>query len=73
MKLTYKAIARMAGYRVTSEWRNDGPYYAVGNVKEMFKWHDVADGINHQGTTWATTEDAAWEMCCIENELIEVE
>ena len=73
MKLTYKAIARMAGYRITSEWRNDGPRYTLDNTKEMFKWYDIEDGSDSLVATWTLTEQEAWEMCCIENKLIEVE
>ncbi len=65
MKLTHKAIARMAGYRVESG------YESYPNLKLGFgvywKWHDVHTG------EWSlpyNDEHAAWKGCCETNGLI---
>lgn len=58
MKLTYKAIARMAGYRV----HYMGTYYM---------WIDIVgrdtDVSRHK------TEDEAYKYCCLDNLLVEGE
>ncbi len=59
-RLTHKAIARMAGYRVerSDTW--------------TFQYFDKDDPLNVSGFVYIS-EAAAWEACCIDNGLIIVE
>lgn len=69
MKLTHKAIARSAGYRVKSD------YVAVGRYtlhKLMFAYHENSDEEDCSGFVY-DTEEAAYKACCEDNQLIEEE
>jgi hypothetical protein len=60
MKLTHKAIARMAGYNIQS------PYFG------HYIWIDTQNCSVISYDTF-DTEEAAWQACCIYNDLVEGE
>lgn len=72
MKLTHKAIARAAGYRVTHEYRPVDYNNTAGNWKHFYRWYDVEFGID-LGSSWLESEEAAYKDCCIWNGLVEDE
>jgi len=73
MKLTHKAIARMAGYRVAEEYKwNNSTRYSP-QMQWMYKWYDVAEGEESCVSAWFDTEQDAWYACCTDNNLIEEE
>lgn len=68
--LSYKAIARMAGYRVGSEWRKTHPVDDFLMVLK-YKWHDIDDGIDSCVSCWYDSEQEAYKGCCYVNGLID--
>jgi hypothetical protein len=65
LKLSYKAIARMAGYRV--EYTN-GYFDRYDYIPGCFKWVD--DGTVIDSYDKYTTEEEAYKACCIDNGLV---
>jgi len=67
MKLTHKAIARMAGYRVEST------YASFPNRRLPYGFYHYWTEGDEKGTGRYECEQDAWITCCVENELIEEE
>lgn len=67
MKLTHKAIARMAGYRIVEGCME----FPNSNLKLDYyhRWVDPETG--QQGWPPHLNVEDAWKACCIQNELIE--
>ncbi len=65
MELTYKAIARMAGYRVCSNFASF-PHLEL----PWATYHHYSDVIEGYISDPFPTEYEAYKMCCIENGLV---
>jgi hypothetical protein len=64
IKLTHKAIARMAGYYVKQD---SGTQQSKPSSQHTYYWYDVMD----EGCTgwWWTKEDDAYYDCCVANNI----
>lgn len=72
MKLTHKAIARMAGYRVRVV-KNSNLGYPQRLLPSKYDWISVIGYEEEISNNLYDTEQEAWKACCIENGLIEEE
>lgn len=74
MKLTFKAIARAAGYRVTTTWTKPHVGAFKGTVGEYYIFKDrTSDHDSMQEGLFYKSAEEAYQGCCVFHGLVEFE